>query len=86
MCRSRTARTNSGLVNVFGEEFGDEVLLRTLLGLRNQADYGKTELKASEATLRTYAVEAAAFVERCRAIVADAAASGADEPDPAPDL
>jgi uncharacterized protein (UPF0332 family) len=82
--RGRYAKTHSGQITLFTEEHGHAPLLGQLLKLRAYADY-TTEFKASTEALTELIEEAAAFVERCRALVAHALEVGPDEADPPPD-
>ncbi|MGH9001190.1 MAG: HEPN domain-containing protein [Acidimicrobiia bacterium] len=83
--RGRTTRTHSGQIKTFNEVFGPAPILGELLKLRSDADYGEGIDKSVE-DLRTPAAEAAAFLARCRELVAEGIGAGPDEPDPPPDL
>lgn len=80
----RYARTHSGHIALFKQLHGPAPLLDRLFKLRAYADYS-TEFKASMEELEGLVEEAAAFVERCRALVAEAQVAGPDEADPPPD-
>ncbi len=81
--RGRYAKTHSGQITLFTEEHGHAPLLGQLLKLRAYADYS-TEFKASTEAPTELIEEAAAFVERCRALVAHALESGPTRPIPHP--
>lgn len=83
--RGRSAKTHSGLISQFTSVFGPAPVMGRLFDLRNRADYGEEPFRLGAATPETIFAEAADFLERCRKLVADRIAQGADEPDPPPD-
>jgi len=83
--RGLHTKTHSGQATLFEATFGKAPVLRTLLGLRVEADYGREELNTSVEELRALSADAKLFLERCRTIVEEALAGGPDEPDPPPD-
>lgn len=81
----RHAKTHSGLVTSFNQVFGPAPVLGRLLELRAAADYDPEPFETSAGALQAELAQAAAFVERCQAIVDEATAGGPDEADPPPD-
>lgn len=84
--RGLHSRTHRGLIDLFGQTFGGERLLRDLFELRAGADYDPEKFTITSAQLADRINQTAAFIERCRTIVEEAVARGPDEPDPPPDL
>lgn len=84
--RGVVTKTHSGQQSRFADIFGADPTLGRLLGTRSRADYGHGAFGETGDSLRGLAADAAAFVEKCRGLVAAAQAAGPDEPDPPPDL
>lgn len=84
--RGLHAKTHSGQITLFERTFGVAPILGKLFTLRARADYARTKFMTSAEDMREAAAGASGFIERCREIVREAAARGADEPDPPPDL
>lgn len=82
--RGRYAKTHSGQITLFHQLYGSAPLLGQLFDLRAYADY-TTKFEASTEKLAGLIEEATAFVARCRTVVSQAQADGADEDDPPPD-
>ena len=84
--RGLYAKTHSGQITLFERTFGEAPVLGRLFDLRAKADYGREQYAVSPESLADAILEAEAFLERCRGIVAEALAEGPDEPDPPPDF
>lgn len=85
ICHGLHAKTHAGQLNRFVTSVGSAPTVARLLELRIEADYRTEEAAGTERDLRPLVEDAAAFVERCRAIVAARIAAGVNEPDPPPD-
>lgn len=80
----RFAKTHSGQITLFSAQYGPAPILGRLFALRAAADY-TTEFRTTAEELNQLLGEAAAFIERCRALVAAALAEEPDEADPLAD-
>lgn len=85
MVRGLYSKTHSGQITLFEATFGATPLLGKLFELRLDADYLRKTFTTTAEELEGRLAEGAAFVERCRAVVAEATAAGPDEADPPPD-
>ncbi len=80
--RGRYAKTHSGMIKLFNQEFGNTPLLGRLFDLRATADYTREPFTVPLAEIEGYVGEVDALISQCRSIVDDAMAAGADEEDP----
>ena len=85
LVRGAFSKTHSGQIALFTEMFGSAPLLGRLLELRAQADYELGESMLAPETIHRNLSEVEGFLVRCTEIVAEAAARGANEPDPPAD-
>jgi uncharacterized protein (UPF0332 family) len=81
----RSSRTHSGQISLFIEAHGEAPVLGRLLELRARADYEFGDFPASAEALTQLLGDAESFLRRCTDNVGEAAARGADQPDPPPD-
>jgi hypothetical protein len=85
LVRGISAKTHSGQIARFTETYGPDPLLGRLLDLRARADYEIGESLLASGTIEQHITDVEQLLARCRETVEQAAADGADEPDPPPD-
>jgi uncharacterized protein (UPF0332 family) len=81
-----SAKTHSGLIQLFERTYGPSAILGRLFQMRGEADYSAEAFTRSRASLESALAEAKRLVERCDGIVSEVSSAGPDSEDAPPDL